>query len=120
MFESTAARSLRALWTIAVLMTMGVALSGCEGFGMFGDDKPRTVTTDAPRPTGVVPVLSVLLPIQSPLLKTRSRFSRCSPWRSRHQAGCGSYVQSSGVCHWKISANSAASTMRAVERFLGV
>jgi branched-chain amino acid transport system substrate-binding protein len=63
LFESTPARRVRALWTIAVLMTMGVALSGCEGFSMFGDDKPRTVTTDVPRPTAVVPQPSAPPPV---------------------------------------------------------
>lgn len=62
LFESTPARRLRALWTIAVLMTMGVALSGCEGT-MFGDDKPRTVTTDVPRPTAVMPQPSAPMPV---------------------------------------------------------
>lgn len=86
LFESTLARSLRSLWTIAVLMTMGVALSACEGFGMFGDDKPRTVTTDAPRPTAVVPQpsapppvpadgqvrIAILLPLKHPSKETRA------------------------------------------------
>jgi ABC-type branched-subunit amino acid transport system substrate-binding protein len=74
------------LWTIAVLMTMGVALSACEGFSMFGDDKPRTVTTDVPRPTAVVPQpsapppvpidgqvrVAVLLPLKHPQKETRA------------------------------------------------
>ncbi|MEQ1867494.1 MAG: penicillin-binding protein activator [Micropepsaceae bacterium] len=86
LFESAPARRVRALWTIAVLMTMGVALSGCEGFGMFGDDKPRTVTTDVPRPTAVVPTpsgpppvpvdgqvrIAVLLPLKHSSKETRA------------------------------------------------
>jgi branched-chain amino acid transport system substrate-binding protein len=86
LFESTPARRLRALWTIAVLMTMGLALSACEGFGMFGDDKPRTVTTDVPRPTAVVPTpstpppvpvagqvrIAILLPLKHPSKETRA------------------------------------------------
>jgi branched-chain amino acid transport system substrate-binding protein len=62
LFDSDSARWLRALWTIAVLMTMGVALSACEGMGLFGDDKPRTVSTDAPRPTAVIPTQTPTMP----------------------------------------------------------
>jgi ABC-type branched-subunit amino acid transport system substrate-binding protein len=77
---------MRALWTIAVLMTMGVGLSGCEGMNMFGDDKPRTVTTDVPRPTAVMPQpaaptpvpvagqvrIALLLPLKHPSKETRA------------------------------------------------
>jgi ABC-type branched-subunit amino acid transport system substrate-binding protein len=74
-------------WTIAVLMTMGVALSACEGMGLFGDDKPRTVSTDIPRPTTVVPTgptspppvpvdgqvrVAILLPLSHPNKETRA------------------------------------------------
>ncbi|MFM9862537.1 MAG: penicillin-binding protein activator [Micropepsaceae bacterium] len=86
LFESAPARRVRALWTIAVLMTMGVALSGCEGLGMFGGDKPRTVTTDVPRPTAVVPTpsepppvpvagqvrIAILLPLKHSSKETRA------------------------------------------------
>lgn len=86
LFESYPARLMRALWTIAVLMTMGVGLSGCEGFNMFGDDKPRTVTTDVPRPTAVMPQpsapppvpvagqvrIALLLPLKHPSKETRA------------------------------------------------
>jgi ABC-type branched-subunit amino acid transport system substrate-binding protein len=74
------------LWTIAVLMTMGVSLSACEGFNLFGDDRPRTVSTDAPRPTAVVPQpsapppvpvdgqvrIALLLPMKHPSRDTRA------------------------------------------------
>lgn len=63
LFVPASARLVRALWTIAVLMTMGVALSACEGMSMFGGDKPRTVTTDVPRPTAVVPQPSAPPPV---------------------------------------------------------
>jgi ABC-type branched-subunit amino acid transport system substrate-binding protein len=86
LFESYPARLMRALWTIAVLMTMGVGLSGCEGMNMFGDDKPRTVTTDVPRPTAVMPQpaaptpvpvagqvrIALLLPLKHPSKETRA------------------------------------------------
>ena len=63
LFDAYPARLVRALWTIAVLMTMGVSLSACEGMSMFGDDKPRTATTDVPRPTAVMPQPSVPVPV---------------------------------------------------------
>ncbi len=86
LFESYPARLMRALWTIAVLMTMGVSLSACEGMSMFGDDKPRTVTTDVPRPTAVMPQpaaptpvpvagqvrIALLLPLKHPSKETRA------------------------------------------------
>ena len=86
LFESYPARLMRALWTIAVLMTMGVGLSACEGMSMFGDDKPRTVTTDVPRPTAVMPQpaapppvpvagqvrIALLLPLKHPSKETRA------------------------------------------------
>jgi branched-chain amino acid transport system substrate-binding protein len=62
LLDSDSARWLRTLWTIAVLMTMGVALSACEGMGLFGDDRPRTVSTDAPRPTAVIPTQTPTMP----------------------------------------------------------
>jgi ABC-type branched-subunit amino acid transport system substrate-binding protein len=66
-FASHPARALRSFWTIVVLMTMGIALSGCEGVGgMFGDDKPRTVTTDVPRPTTVTSPTSPTAPVVVP------------------------------------------------------
>lgn len=37
-----------------MLLTMGVVLSGCEGMGLFGD-KPRPVTTEAPKQVTIVP-----------------------------------------------------------------
>lgn len=46
------ARLARTFWTILLLMTMGVGLSGCEGFGLFGD-KPKPVVTEAPKPVAV-------------------------------------------------------------------
>ncbi len=86
LFESYPARLMPALWTIAVLMTMGVSLSACEGMSMFGDDKPRTVTTDVPRPTAVMPQpaaptpvpvagqvrIALLLPLKHPSKETRA------------------------------------------------
>ena len=52
------------------------------------------------------------------------RYSRTSATSSeicsRTTASVCAVVDCSGVIHWKISANSAASTMRAVLRFLGV
>jgi ABC-type branched-subunit amino acid transport system substrate-binding protein len=42
-------------------MTMGVGLSACEGFGLFGE-KPKPVVTEAPRPTAVVPSTSAPQP----------------------------------------------------------
>lgn len=88
-FASHPARLLRSFWTIAVLVAMGVGLSGCEGMGgMFGDDRPRTVTTDVPRPTTVtqpaspntpapVPAdgqvrIALLLPLSHPAKETRA------------------------------------------------
>ena len=87
-FASRPARVLRSFWTIVMLMTMGVLLSGCEGTGMFGDDKPRTVSTDVPRPTTVtapaaptatapVPAdgqvrIALLLPLTHPDKQTRA------------------------------------------------
>lgn len=73
-------RIARTLWTIALLMTMGLVLSACEGFGW--GDKPSTVVTEAPRPTAVIPTapppggppvpvagqvrIAVLLPLSHP------------------------------------------------------
>ncbi|MBP6011765.1 MAG: penicillin-binding protein activator [Alphaproteobacteria bacterium] len=37
-----------------MLLTMGVMLAGCEGMGLFGD-KPRPVTTEAPKQVTIVP-----------------------------------------------------------------
>jgi ABC-type branched-subunit amino acid transport system substrate-binding protein len=70
---------------IALLMTMGVTLSACEGFGLFGE-KPKPVV-EAPRPTAVVPQINqaqppvpvagqvriaILLPLSSPQRDTRA------------------------------------------------
>ena len=53
MLATGSARLARTFWTILLLMTMGVGLSGCEGFGLFGD-KPKSVITEAPKPVAVV------------------------------------------------------------------
>ena len=80
------ARLARTFWTILLLMTMGVGLSGCEGLGLFGE-KPKTVITEAPKPVAVVapnqnpgppvPVagqvrIGVLLPLSHPSKETRA------------------------------------------------
>lgn len=78
-------RFARTLWTIVLLMTMGVLLSACEGFGW--GDKPSPVVTEAPRPTAVLPSgpppggppvpvagqvrIAVLLPLSHPNKGTR-------------------------------------------------
>ena len=79
------ARLARTLWTILLIMTMGVFLTACEGFGLFGD-KPTTVITEAPRPVIVnptapagppVPVagqvrIAILLPLSHPSKDTKA------------------------------------------------
>jgi ABC-type branched-subunit amino acid transport system substrate-binding protein len=79
------ARSLRTLWTILLLVTMGVFLTACEGFGMFGSEKPSPVTTEAPRPVIVTPTpsgppvpvagqvrIAILLPLSHPSKDTKA------------------------------------------------
>ena len=68
------------------MMTMGVALAGCEGFSLFGE-KPKPVITEAPRPTAVIPPtnqpqppvpvagqvrIAILLPLSHPGKDTRA------------------------------------------------
>ena len=80
------ARLARTFWTILLLVTMGVGLSGCEGFNLFGD-KPRPVITEAPKqvtivaptqnPGPPVPVagqvrIGILLPLSHPSKDTRA------------------------------------------------
>jgi branched-chain amino acid transport system substrate-binding protein len=47
---------------IALAMTMGVGLSGCEGFSMFGD-KPKPVISEPARPTTVTPQTNTPQPV---------------------------------------------------------
>jgi ABC-type branched-subunit amino acid transport system substrate-binding protein len=79
------ARLARTLWTILLIVTMGVFLTACEGFGLFAD-KPTTVITEAPRPVIVnpttpagppVPVagqvrIAILLPLSHPSKDTKA------------------------------------------------
>jgi branched-chain amino acid transport system substrate-binding protein len=80
------ARLARTLWTIVLMMTMGVLLTACEGFG-FGDKPTPTVTEAPPRPTAVIPApgpagppvpvegqvrIAVLLPLKHPSKDTRA------------------------------------------------
>jgi ABC-type branched-subunit amino acid transport system substrate-binding protein len=50
------------LWTIVLVLTMGVTLSACEGFSMFGD-REKPVVSEAPRPTVVSPSATPLPPV---------------------------------------------------------
>jgi branched-chain amino acid transport system substrate-binding protein len=75
----------RTLWTILLIVTMGVFLSACEGFGLFAD-KPTTVITEAPRPVIVSPTtpagppvpvagqvrIAILLPLSHPSKDTKA------------------------------------------------
>lgn len=85
-FASDPTRLLRSFWTILALVTMGLALSGCESVNVFGDGKKPTV--EAPRPTTVtqtpstaptapVPTdgqvrIAILLPLSHPSKETRA------------------------------------------------
>ncbi|MDZ4869547.1 MAG: penicillin-binding protein activator [Alphaproteobacteria bacterium] len=86
LLASEPARFARTLWTIVLLLTMGVVLSACEGFG-FGDKPTPTVTAAPPRPTAVIPPTSqpgppvpvegqvriaMLLPLSHPSKDTRA------------------------------------------------
>jgi ABC-type branched-subunit amino acid transport system substrate-binding protein len=79
-----ATRLARTLWTILLVVTMGMLLSACEGFG-FGSDKPSTVITEAPRPVIVTPTpsgppvpvagqvrIAILLPLSHPSKDTKA------------------------------------------------
>ncbi len=86
LLASDSARLARTLWTIVLVMTMGVCLAGCEGFSLFGE-KPKPVITEAPRPTNVAPSttapqppvlvagqvrIAILLPLSHPAKETRA------------------------------------------------
>ncbi|MBL9097684.1 MAG: penicillin-binding protein activator, partial [Alphaproteobacteria bacterium] len=83
---SDPARLWRSLWTIVLIMTMGVLLAACESFG-FGDKPTAELPAAPPRPTAViapsqpsgppVPVegqvrIAVLLPLSHPSKDTRN------------------------------------------------
>ena len=87
LLASASARVARSLWTIVILLAMGLGVSGCETVSMFGggDSKP---TVKPPKPTSVVvqptqpnnpPVLvdgqvriAVLLPFSHPEKSTKA------------------------------------------------
>ena len=87
LLASDRARFMPRLWPIVLVMTMGFGLSGCEGFGLFGE-KAKPVVTEAPRPTAVVPPttptpgppvpvagqvrIAVLLPLSHPSKETQA------------------------------------------------
>ncbi|MCE9524122.1 MAG: penicillin-binding protein activator [Alphaproteobacteria bacterium] len=86
LLASGSARVAQTLWTIILIMTMGLSLSGCEGFSMFGD-KPKPVISEAPRQTTIMPPpsvpgppvpvagqvrIAILLPLSHPAKETRA------------------------------------------------
>jgi branched-chain amino acid transport system substrate-binding protein len=81
------ARVAQTLWTIALVLTMGMILSACEGYSLFGEKEKPVLTSDAPRPTVVSPSLTpggppvpvagqvriaILLPLTHPAKDTRA------------------------------------------------